>query len=165
MLRFLAIRLFPALLLGGFSGLTVLGVSPCNRAAAAVAAAAWAPELATGHTLSLGPQDNGRQVNLRLGDQLRLVLPGNAGTGYRWVIERIDRRQLQLLGAELWSDPGPRVGAGRRPGLVGGPQQTSFLFKVIGPGAADLQVRYWPGPARASADDPSLKIRVESGAP
>lgn len=159
----LTIRLAQALLLGSLGGLAPINLLPFSSGRAA--AAEWIPTLAPGHTLSLSVQDNGRQVHLRRGDQLRLVLPGNAGTGYQWVINRIDRRQLQLLAAELWSDPGPPVAAGPRPGLVGGPQQTTYLFRVVGSAAADLELRYWPGPARAQASDPSFRIRVLSGTP
>jgi predicted secreted protein len=163
--RSLAARLCQPLLLGSLSGLLACGVLPLRGGIAAAVAAEWEPELAPGHTLSLSSQDNGRTINLRRGEQLRLVMGGNAGTGYRWVINTIDRRQLQLVGAELWSDPGPLIGPGRRPGLVGGPQQTTFLFRVIGNGASDLQLKYWPGVARASAGDPSFRVRVESGSP
>lgn len=157
-----AIRLCQALLLGSLGGLAPINLLPFSNGRAA--AAEWIPTLAPGRTLSLTAQDNGRQVHLRRGDQLRLVLPGNAGTGYQWVISRINRRQLQLLAGELWSDPGPPVTAGPRPGLVGGPQQTTYLFRVVGAGAADLELRYWPGPARAQPSDPSFRIRVLSGA-
>jgi len=165
----LATRLSQALLLGGLSGLVPSGLVPSGllpfSGGITAEAAEWIPELAPGQTASLGPQDNGGRVNLRRGDQLRLVLPGNAGTGYRWVIESIDRRQLQLVGAELWSDPGPLAGPGRRPGLVGGPQQTTFLFRAVGSGASELRLKYWPGPARAGAGDPGFRVRVESGIP
>jgi predicted secreted protein len=163
--RSLASRLCQALLLGSLSGLLACGVLALRGGSAAAVAAEWEPELAPGRTLSLSSQDNDRTIHLRRGEQLRLVMGGNAGTGYRWVINAINRRQLELVSAELWSDPGPLIGPGRRPGLVGGPQQTTFLFRVVGNGASDLQLKYWPGPARASASDPSFRVRVESGTP
>jgi len=147
-----------ALLLAGPAATPAHGAAP--------ASGPLEPTLTQGRTLTLGPADDGRSVNLRRGEQLRLVLPGNAGTGYRWVIEAIDRSRLQLLGAELWSDPGPPLsGGGRAPGLVGGPQQTTFLFRAVGSGESELRLIHWPGPARAGADDPRFRLRVRSVAP
>lgn len=154
-----------ALATAAAGALLLSGTATLAAPADAPASARLEPTLAPGRTLTLSPADDGRSVNLRRGDQLRLVLPGNAGTGYRWVIDAIDRRQLQLLGAELWSDPGPPLAGGRAPGLVGGPQQTTFLFRAVGSGESELRLIHWPGPARAGANDPRFRVRVRSVAP
>ncbi len=156
----------PAVLLAGTVLLAAtLAPSGGRTLAGPAAAGPLEPTLAAGRTFTIGPSHDGRSVNLRRGELLRVVLPSNAGTGYRWVIEAIDRQRLQLVEAELWSDPGPGGPGGRPLGLVGGPQQTTFLFRAVGTGESTLKLMLWPGAARAAASDPRLEVRVRSLAP
>ena len=98
--------------------------------------------------------DDGRSLNLRRGEPLRVVLPDTAGTGYSWEIESVDRRLLRLEGQSTWQDPGPAP-SGRKGavGLVGGPLQVSFLFRAVAAGRGELLLRHWrPWEGPASVD-------------
>lgn len=97
-------------------------------------------------TLVVTAADDGRVVNLRRGELLRVVLTDTAGTGYSWEIERNDPKLLAPEGQQTWQDPGPPPASGspmRSPGLVGGPMQVSFLFRVVGKGSGELRLRHW----------------------
>jgi predicted secreted protein len=45
--------------------------------------------------LVLSQTDNDRTVSVRVGDVVRISLPENASTGYRWTIERYDDEFLE----------------------------------------------------------------------
>ena len=56
--------------------------------------------------LSLVETDNDRTVDVRVGDVVRITLPENASTGYRWAIDRYGEDIVEALGSE------PRYPAG-----------------------------------------------------
>ena len=89
--------------------------------------------------------DNGRQVTLRRGEQLQVVLSDNAGTGYSWEIEHNDAALLTPEGQETRQDPGPPTSPGspRPVGVVGGPMEVRFLFRALGKGNGELRLRHW----------------------
>jgi hypothetical protein len=47
------------------------------------------------HTLFVTVQDNDSTLILHQGETLRVVLNGNAGTGYGWDLERLDPSQVE----------------------------------------------------------------------
>jgi len=108
----------------------------------------WRP----GSSLTLTAVDNGNRVVLRRGETLRLVLSANAGTGYGWELDRIDRRLLEPLGGEIRQAPGLPRDDGTALPLAGGSQQLSVLFRALAPGRAELSLRLWrPWEGEASA--------------
>ncbi|HEY7563715.1 MAG TPA: protease inhibitor I42 family protein [Acidimicrobiia bacterium] len=74
---------------------------------------------ACGATPTLTPDDDGTRVDIRLGEALELVLPGNPSTGYMWTMSDVS----PVLEAE---DPVFRADST----LVGAPGQ--FHFRFIG---------------------------------
>jgi predicted secreted protein len=105
-------------------------------------------------------QDNGSSLSLRQGKTLKVVLSGNAGTGYSWDLERHDPSRIEPLGMESRQAPGPPLPDGRSLPLAGGPQQISFLFRMLRPGRSTLQLRYgrpWEG---ASSIIERFRLRV-----
>ena len=61
--------------------------------------------------LSLTENDDGRSVEVRAGDTVRISLPENATTGYRWAIDRIDQDVIEAVGSEPHYQ-GKAVGSG-----------------------------------------------------
>jgi len=113
-------------------------------AAAATPVRAAAPEpVRSSYTLIVTAQDNGSSLILRQGETLRVVLSGNAGTGYSWDLEGHDPSRVEPLGQESRQAPGPPLPDGRSLPLAGGPQQISFLFRMLKPGRTALALRYW----------------------
>jgi inhibitor of cysteine peptidase len=113
------------------------------------------------HTLIVTAQDNGSSLILRPGETLQVVLGGNAGTGYGWDLEHHDPSRIEPLGMESLSAPGPPLPDGRSLPLAGGPQQISFLFRMLRPGRSSLQLRYWRPWEGASSIIERFRLRVE----
>jgi inhibitor of cysteine peptidase len=82
---------------------------------------------------SLTEMDNGRTVNLRVGESVRLTLPENATTGYRWTVDHFDREVVDPAGSE------PHYAGG----AVGSAGQITFDFKVKKAGSGDVALKYW----------------------
>jgi hypothetical protein len=72
------------------------------------------------HTLIVTAQDNGSSLIRRPGES-----------------------QIEPLGMESQQAHGPPLPDGRSLPLAGGPQQFSFLFRMLKPGRSTLQLRYW----------------------
>lgn len=108
----------------------------------------WRP----GTNLTLTAADHGSTVVLRRGETLRLVLSANAGTGYSWELDRVERRVLEPLGGEIRQAPGLPRDDGTAVPLAGGPQQLTVLFRALAPGRGALSLKLWrPWEGEASA--------------
>ena len=53
-------------------------------------------------------------VELRVGDQIEISLPGNPTTGYSWTISTVDKTILEPLGEPEYKPKGDALGAGGR---------------------------------------------------
>jgi inhibitor of cysteine peptidase len=82
---------------------------------------------------SLTEADNERTVDLRVGESVRLTLPENATTGYRWAIDRLDRDVVEEAGSEAH----PSGGA------IGSAGQVSFDFRAKQAGSGEVALKYW----------------------
>ena len=82
---------------------------------------------------TLTEADNDRTIDLRVGDSVRVRLPENATTGYRWGIDRLDVQMVEAVGSEPHY-PGGAIGAGG---------EVTFTFKAKTPGAGDIALKYW----------------------
>ena len=82
---------------------------------------------------SLAEADNGRTVDLRVGETFRVRLPENATTGYRWTIDRLDNEVVEAVGSE------PDYGAGS----IGSGGAVSFTFRAKKPGTGDIALKHW----------------------
>jgi inhibitor of cysteine peptidase len=83
--------------------------------------------------LSLIETDNDRTVEVRLGDVVRITLPENASTGFRWTIDRYDEDIIEALGSE------PRYTAGD----VGSGGEILFTFKAKKAGRGEIALKHW----------------------
>jgi inhibitor of cysteine peptidase len=83
--------------------------------------------------LSLLEADNDRTVDVRVGDVVRINLPENATTGYRWTIDRYDEDIIEALGSEP-RYPGNAVGSGG---------EIAFNFKARKAGTGEIALKHW----------------------
>ncbi len=121
-----------------------------------------APEpVRSSQTLIVTTHDNGSSLILRQGETLKVVLSGNAGTGYSWDLEHHDPSRIKPLGMESRQTPGPPLPDGRSLPLAGGQQQISFLFRMLRPGRSTLQLRYWRPWEGAGSIIERFRVRVE----
>lgn len=96
-------------------------------------------------TVVVTAADNGRLLNLRQGEKLRVVLADTAGTGYSWEIEHYDPKLLAPEGQRSEQEPQPAAAPNGQPvpRVVGGPMRVSFQFRVVGKGKGELRLRHW----------------------
>jgi inhibitor of cysteine peptidase len=83
--------------------------------------------------LSLVETDNDRTVDVRVGDVVRITLPENASTGYRWTIDRYDEDIVEALGSE------PRY----QSSAVGSGGEIAFTFKAKKAGTGEIALKHW----------------------
>ena len=81
---------------------------------------------------SLTEADNERTVDLRVGESVRLTLPENATTGYRWAIDRLDRDVVEEAG----SAPHPS-------GARSAPAAMSRSTSRKKAGSGEIALKYW----------------------
>jgi inhibitor of cysteine peptidase len=82
---------------------------------------------------SLTEADNDKTVDLRVGETVRVSLPENATTGYRWAIDRLDEDVIEAVGSEP-NYPGGAVGSGGH---------VVFTFKAKKAGSGEVTLKYW----------------------
>jgi inhibitor of cysteine peptidase len=88
--------------------------------------------------MSLTETDNGRTIDVRLGDTVRITLRENATTGYRWAIDRLDADLIEATGSEPHYVEN-KIG-------VGGTVDFTFKGKKAGTAAVVLKNwRHWEG--------------------
>jgi inhibitor of cysteine peptidase len=90
-------------------------------------------EKASKAMLSLVETDNGRTVDIALGDTVQVTLPENATTGYRWAVDRYDEEFIELLGTE------PRYTAN----AVGSGGTVAFTFQGKMAGTGEVALKHW----------------------
>jgi predicted secreted protein len=82
--------------------------------------------------------DDGKTLELALGDILSVALPVNMTTGFRWELMDADPEHLSLLGQEVTGAPADQaIGAGG----------STAIFRVIAtaPGSSQLIIKLWQG--------------------
>ncbi len=84
--------------------------------------------------------DNGRTLDLRTGESIKIVLPENATTGYRWSIDHYDKELFE----EVAQEPrytSPAIGSGG---------EITFIFKAKKTGRGEIVLKHgrrWAGEA------------------
>lgn len=77
--------------------------------------------------------DNGRTMDILVGETVRVSLPENATTGYRWAIERCDAECLDAISTE------PRYTAS----AIGSGGEVEFTFQGKKVGDGEIVLRHW----------------------
>ncbi len=90
-------------------------------------------ERAANRMLSLVETDNGRTIDVRLGETVQITLPENATTGFRWAIDHYDQDSFEALATE------PRNAAK----AVGGGGEVVFSFKAKKIGSGEIELKHW----------------------
>jgi inhibitor of cysteine peptidase len=85
---------------------------------------------ATAQTLNL--DDDGMRIELKTGEEVELVLPGNPTTGYEWVVIEAPPNLQQVDEPEFVPESD----------LIGAGGEFHFRFKATEPGTAQLSLSY-----------------------
>ncbi len=78
--------------------------------------------------------DNGRSLNVNVGEELVIDLEGNPSTGYTWEPRNMDGSFVQQVGETEF-----RSG---NPGLIGASGTLTLTFKALKPGRTNLTLVY-----------------------
>lgn len=105
-------------------------------------------EIAVGEkivTRILTEEDNFREIEIGVGEIIRVDLRFNAGTGYGWYPDLPDDGSVQMVDS--------RVVDLSEKGMVGGPAIGMWYFKALGPGNTTVTIlhyRVWEGHTKAT---------------
>jgi inhibitor of cysteine peptidase len=83
--------------------------------------------------LLIGESDNGRTLDIGLGESVRVSLPENATTGYRWTIDRYDESVIEAIASET-GYPARALGSGG---------EVAFIFKGKRIGTGEIVLKHW----------------------
>ncbi len=106
-----------------------------------------APSKTTPRILTM--KDSGKEIELGLGETIKVDLKFSGGTGYLWYMDGLDESHLKLIDEEV-VDSSPE-NLERGPAL-GGPREDIRSFKTVASGDTSLrllQYRVWEGKERA----------------
>lgn len=83
--------------------------------------------------LLIAENDNGRTVDIRLGESVRINLPENATTGYRWAIDRYDDQFIEAVANEQHYTEN----------AIGSGGEVEFIFKGKKIGSGEIMLKHW----------------------
>ena len=112
------------------------------------------PLLAADATITVTKEQGGREIALKVGNILRIELPGKGGTGYLWLVEETFAPYLKLM-----SEATQKVGEPR----PGSPVMQVWRFKAAQPGACEIKMAFyrpWEGVGKA-VDHFGVKLHIE----
>lgn len=99
----------------------------------------------------LAETDNYRTVNIHRGDTVRISLPENATTGFRWAIDRYNKEFLGELATES-NYTAENVGSGGN---------IAFIFQGKKIGAGEIVLKKWRSWEGESSIIANYKIRLQ----
>ena len=82
---------------------------------------------------TLTETDNDRTIDIPVGEIVRISLPENATTGYRWAIDRVHDEGIEAVGSE------PHYAEN----AIGSGGDVAFTFKVKKSGTGEIVLKYW----------------------
>ena len=88
--------------------------------------------------ITLSDADNGKSIAAKVGDQIQVLLAGNATTGYEWTVTMTDadKAVLQQQGDAVYTETSTNSS------VVGGGGTYTFTFKAIATGTANPTFNY-----------------------
>lgn len=82
----------------------------------------------------LTASDKGSQVEVKVGEQIAILLDGNPSTGYTWEAKDLDTTMFEQVGDPVFSSSNP--------GLVGSGGTLTLTFNALKAGTATLTLVY-----------------------
>jgi inhibitor of cysteine peptidase len=83
--------------------------------------------------LLITEKDNARMIDIRLGERIRISLPENATTGYRWAIDHVDEALIEAITTE------PHYSSN----AVGSGGAVEFIFQGKKTGSGEIVLKHW----------------------
>ena len=85
--------------------------------------------------VTVGEEQSGQRLTLRVGETFQVELPGLGGTGYSWYLDNLDSRYLELVSHET-RQASPES-------MVGGPILYLWRFKAKKEGQTQIKMAYY----------------------
>jgi predicted secreted protein len=85
------------------------------------------------HTVALTESDNGKTIEVHVGDVVTVMFEYSAGTGYEWTA--VDLPGSLTLGKD--------TSVALHPGLPGGLEDTTFPVTLVKKGTVELRFKFW----------------------
>ena len=82
---------------------------------------------------SLTSSDNGKTIQVHVGDEIEIALDSSPDTGYRWAIEKSDDTLLTLKQSNFSASNSS----------IGSSGMKTFTFVAKSAGTVNLQLKYW----------------------
>jgi len=98
-------------------------------------------------SVTLVEEDDGKSLDLRVGESIGLRLHENASTGYRWAFEARDEAAVDVL----------EEGYAGRPSAVGSGGFVQWTLHARAPGTTHIKLKLW----RVWQGDSSVRKRFE----
>jgi predicted secreted protein len=101
----------------------------------------------------LTKQDQGKEIEVKVGDVIQIELEAMGTAGYQWFVEGLDQEMLKLISEETKA---------LHPGRLGAPVLMVWKFEVIKEGTTEIRMdhyRTWEGKEQ-STDHFEVKIKV-----
>jgi len=83
--------------------------------------------------LIISEGDNERKLDMRVGESVKITLPENATTGYRWTIDHYNKELFEAVATEPHY-PGKAIGSGG---------EVSFIFRARNIGSEEIGLKHW----------------------
>lgn len=83
--------------------------------------------------LLITDEDNARMIDICLGERIRIRLPENATTGYRWAVDHIDQTLIETITTE------PHYPSN----VVGSGGEVEFIFQSKKIGSGEIALKHW----------------------
>ncbi len=102
--------------------------------------------------ITLTEDDSGREVSLRVGEKLKIILKSNPSTGYQWDVAPFNESVIKL-------SEGPLVYEKKK--IPGGEGETVFVFEAVSPGTTTIKLMYrrpWEKFSPASTFEVTVKV-------
>ena len=98
---------------------------------------------------------NDTQLTLGAGDTLVVRLPVQMGTGHVWQEARRDSAHLALVDEEILDEAAPA--------RLGGTQVQRFRYRVLGPGASQIELHYLQPWEKGAAPAQVYRLYIQAG--
>ncbi len=95
--------------------------------------------------------DHDRTVDIRLNETVRIRLPENATTGYRWISDHYDKALFLELPSEAHYPAATGVGSGG---------DVTFIFEAKSIGTGEIELKQWRSWEGESSVISRFKIRI-----
>lgn len=95
--------------------------------------------------------DHDRTVDIRLNETVRITLPENATTGYRWAVDGYDRELFNELSSEAFYPATTGIGSGG---------EVTFIFEAKNTGTGEIELKQWRSWEGDSSVISRFKIKI-----